>query len=70
VSQIKRLLSRNIYSKRESWSTALSLTEQGQKAAPENNATRKKELLSLFPGNIAEGSDGVGDDDVFWGSEG
>jgi hypothetical protein len=33
VGQIKGLLSWNIDSKRESWTTALSLTKQGQKAA-------------------------------------
>jgi hypothetical protein len=30
--RIKGLLSRNIYSERESWTTALSLTKQGQNA--------------------------------------
>ncbi len=55
-AELKGLLSRNIYSNRESWITALSLTEEGQKGSPpEKNATYKKELLTLTPGNVAEG---------------
>ncbi len=30
---------------------------------PKKNATSKKELLTLSPCNVAEGSDGVGEDD-------
>ncbi len=30
---------------------------------PEKNTTTKKELLTLTPGNVAEGSDEVGEDD-------
>ncbi len=30
---------------------------------PEKNTTSKKELLTLSPGNVAEGNDGVGEDD-------
>jgi hypothetical protein len=42
--------------KRESWTTTLGLTKQGQKAAPpEKNTTGKKELLTLTPGNVAKG---------------
>jgi hypothetical protein len=57
VGWIKGLLSLNIYSKRESWTTALSLNEQGQKGgSPEKNTTIKKELLTLSPGNVAKES--------------
>jgi hypothetical protein len=46
MGRIKGLLSWNIYSKRESWTTALSLAEQGPKGSPpEKNTTGKKKLL-------------------------
>ncbi len=46
VGRIKGLLSWNIYSKRESWTTALSLAKEGLKGSPpEKNTTGKKELL-------------------------
>jgi hypothetical protein len=52
----KGLLSWNIYSKRESWTIALSQTEQRAKGSlPEKNTPVKKELLTLAPGNIADG---------------
>jgi hypothetical protein len=56
VGQIRGLLSQNVYSKRESWTTALSLTEQGHKQPARENTTDKKELLTLSLGNVAEGS--------------
>jgi hypothetical protein len=50
VGQIKGLLSWNTYSKRDSWTTALSLTEQRAKgSARRKNTTLKKDLLSLLP---------------------
>ncbi len=63
MGQIIGLLSRNIYSKRESWKTALSITKQGKTQHTKGNITSKKELLTLSPGNVAEGSDDVGEDD-------
>jgi hypothetical protein len=56
VGQIIGLLSGNIYSKRESWTIALSLNEQGKRQPPEKNTTSKKELLTLSPGKCAEES--------------
>ncbi len=47
-SRIKGLLSRNIYSKRESWTTALSLTEQGQKAACQRKIPLIRKSYSLW----------------------
>jgi hypothetical protein len=49
-------LTRNNNSKRESWITALSLTEQGQRLPTRGNTAIKKEVLTLSPGNVAEGS--------------
>jgi hypothetical protein len=52
----KGLFSGNIYSKRESWTTALRLAKQGPKSSPpEKNIISNKELLTLTPGNVAEG---------------
>jgi hypothetical protein len=48
VGRIKGLLSQNIYSKIESWTTALSLTKEGQKAA------RQRKILLV--GKVAEES--------------
>jgi hypothetical protein len=58
VGQVKGLRPRHVYSKNESWKTALILTEKGQKAAHQIKSTmdKKKELLTLTPGNYAEGS--------------
>jgi hypothetical protein len=57
VGWIKGLPSRNIYSQKNSWTTALSFTEQGQEGSlPDKNTTNKKELLTLSQGNVAEGS--------------
>jgi hypothetical protein len=47
VSQIKKLLSRHVYSKKKSWKTALSLTKKGQKAACQmKSTTDKKERIA------------------------
>jgi hypothetical protein len=62
VGQKKGLLSQNIYS-RESWTTALSLTEQGQKAAARENTTSKKELFTLSLVLLQKGVDDVSGDD-------
>jgi hypothetical protein len=43
------------YLLKESWTTALSLTEQGQMGLPEKNTTSKKELLTPTPCNVADG---------------
>jgi hypothetical protein len=43
----KRLLSRNIYSKQESWTTALSLTEKGQTAALQRKIPLVRKSYSL-----------------------
>ncbi len=50
---IKGLLSQNIHSKKESWTTALSLTEQRTRSSPldKNPIDKKKELLTLAPGD-------------------
>ncbi len=56
VGSIKGLLSQHIYSKKESWKTALSLTEKGQNATHQMNSTKeKKELLTLTPGDGGDG---------------
>jgi hypothetical protein len=56
VDQKKGLFLRNVYSKKESWKTALSLTEKGQKAAHQIKSTmdKKGKLLTLTPGDIAD----------------
>jgi hypothetical protein len=56
VGIIKGLLSGHVYSKKESWKTALSLTEKGQKAARQMKSTtdKKEELLTLTPGDDAD----------------
>jgi hypothetical protein len=65
VSWIKELLSQNIYSKENSWTTALSLTEQGQKAAPrEKKIPQARKSYSLYLRvMLQKGVDGVGEDD-------
>jgi hypothetical protein len=56
VGQIKGVLSWNIYSKRESWTTALNLTQEWAKGSPpEKNIPSEKELFTLAPGNVADG---------------
>jgi hypothetical protein len=52
VGRIKGLLSRHVYSKRESCEAALCLTEKGQKAAHQRKSTKKKKerLLTLDSG--------------------
>jgi hypothetical protein len=51
VGRIKRLLSQQVYSKKDSYKTALSLTEKRQKAARQMKSTmdKKEELLTLTP---------------------
>jgi hypothetical protein len=65
VNWIKELLSQNIYSKEKSWTPALSLTEQGQKAAHQRKKiplVRKSYSLYLLV-MLQKGVDGVGEDD-------
>jgi hypothetical protein len=47
-AEIKGLLSQNIYSKRESWATALSLTKQGQKAAHQRKIPLVRQSYSVY----------------------
>jgi hypothetical protein len=64
VGGIKGLLSRNIYSKRESWTTALSLTEQGQKAARQRKIPLVRKSYSLYLWvMLQKGVDDVSEDD-------
>jgi hypothetical protein len=47
LGQLKGLLSRHVYSKKESWKTAVSMTEKGQKAACQmKSTTDKKERIA------------------------
>jgi hypothetical protein len=39
---------------------------RAKSSPPDENTTSKKELLTLTPGNDAEGSDSVGEDDDEW----
>jgi hypothetical protein len=48
--------SHGISTHRKSWTIALSLTELGQKAAYQKTPLLKKELLTLSPGDVAEGN--------------
>jgi hypothetical protein len=61
VGQIKGLLSQNIYSERENWTTALCLTEQGQKAACQRRMLLVRKSYSLYlQVMLQKGVDGVG----------
>jgi hypothetical protein len=53
VGQIKGLLSQNIYSRKESWTRALSLTEYRAKGSPPEKKSTDiiKELLTLALGD-------------------
>ncbi len=59
MGRIKGLLSQHVYSKKESWKTALSLTEKRLKAP----WIKKKELLTLTPVTMQMGEDEDNDDD-------
>ncbi len=64
MDQIKGLLTKNIYSKRESWSTALGLTEQGQKAARLRKIPLVRKSNSLYLRvKLQKGVDGVSVDE-------
>jgi hypothetical protein len=61
---MKGLLSRNICSKRESWTTALSLAEQGHKAARQIKIPLVRKSYSLYlRAKLNKGVDEVGEDD-------
>ncbi len=63
MGQIKRATLTEYLLKKREWRTALSLTKEGAKCGlPEKNTIIKKELFTLSPSNVAEGSDGVGED--------
>ncbi len=63
VGQIKGLLSQNIYSKRESQTTTLSLTEQRQKAARQRKIPLIRKSYSLYLRvKLQKGVDEVGED--------
>jgi hypothetical protein len=64
VHCIKGLLSQNIYSKRESWTTALNPTEQGQKAAQQSKIMVVRKSFSLcLRLTLQKRVDGLGEDD-------
>jgi hypothetical protein len=64
VGQIKGLFSRNIYSKRETWKIALSITEQGQKAARQRKILLVRKSYSLYLRvMLQKGVDDVDEDD-------
>jgi hypothetical protein len=61
---MKGLLSWDIYFKTESWTTALILTEQGQKAAHQRKIPLVRKSYSLYlQVTLQKGVDDVGEDD-------
>jgi hypothetical protein len=61
---MKGLLSQTIYSKRKSWTTALSLTKQGQKAACQRKIPLVRKSYSLYLRVwLQKGVDGVSEND-------
>jgi hypothetical protein len=64
VGQIKGLLSQNVFSKRESQTTALILTEQEQKEARQRKIPLVKNSYSLYLWvMLQKGVDGLSEDD-------
>ncbi len=63
---IKGLLSGHVYSKKESWKTALSLTEKGKKEVRQMKSTtdKKEELLTLLRVMMQIGDDKDDDDEL------
>jgi hypothetical protein len=49
--------------KRELDNSSKHCRTRAKGSPPEKNTTSKKELLTLSPGNVAEGNNGVGEDD-------
>jgi hypothetical protein len=69
VGQINGLLSWHVYSKKESWKTALNLTEKGQNAVRKMKSTtgkKRTELLTLTLGEMHYGRNKGDDNDDGW----